>query len=179
MRVHEITLAAALLLAGEVSVAGTLHAQDRSSDITIEASILRGALGYARAVGGSALIGVEAGFGFPQIDRTLVPEKSEQTGEPDFEEYLHAAVFVRHAPSPRYELDAGLRASISDLWSCSASDCWPAPFAGAYIQPMVGWQRVKLGARLTAGWISESKEGGSQSTTFTAALNPLVVRVTF
>lgn len=36
-----------------------------------------------------------------------------------------------------------------------------------------------LGARLSAVWIGESEEGGMQSSTFTAALNPLLIRVTF
>jgi hypothetical protein len=53
------------------------------------------------------------------------------------------------------EIDAGIRASIADLWPCDASDCWPSLFGGAYIQPMVGFKRLKIGSRLTAGVIAE------------------------
>ncbi|CAN5711844.1 hypothetical protein BH23GEM10_BH23GEM10_14800 [soil metagenome] len=44
---------------------------------------------------------------------------------------------------------------------------------------MIGWQRVKLGARLAAGWIGDSEDGAPPSNTFTATLNPLLIRVTF
>lgn len=90
MRVQVLTLAAAIGLTGVSGAAGRAHAQDRASEITIEASILRGTLGYARAIAGQTLIGLEAGFGFPELDRTLIPEQDEETGGPQFVEILHA-----------------------------------------------------------------------------------------
>jgi hypothetical protein len=145
-------------------------------ELTVEASVLRGAVGYAWQTAPRLLWGIEAGFGFPQIDQTLTPVDPDD-GDPDFEEYLHAALFTRLRPSPRFEIDAGVRGSLGDLWSCTASDCWPAPFGGAYIQPMVGGTRFKVGVRLTAGWIGET-EGSSDSSTFLVALAPLIVRLT-
>jgi hypothetical protein len=147
--------------------------------LTVEGSVFRGAVGYARHVSARSLLGVEAGFGFPQIDRTLEPPRDEATGEPGFEEYLHVAAFLRHAPGEHFEVDAGARAALADLWSCRASDCWPVPFGGGYLQPMAGWRNVKLGVRLVAGWAGEGEDAGPNENTFVVALNPLIVRATF
>lgn len=146
---------------------------------TIEGSFVRGAAGYARQVGERVHIGVELGFGFPQLDRTLAPAQ-DSTGEPDFAEYLHLALFVRLPASEHLELDAGVRGSIAELWPCGASDCWPAPFVGGYVQPMVGWRQFKIGSRLTAGWIDDREpgtpDGGGSGV---LSLSPLLARVTF
>jgi hypothetical protein len=147
-------------------------------EATLEGSVFRGAIGYARQVAPRSLLGAEVGFGFPQIDRTLTPATNPETGGPKFEEFLHVAAFLRHQPTTSFEVDTGLRASMADLWTCTVSDCWPAPFAGAYVQPMVGGWRIKVGARLTAGWIGESAEGGPRSGTFTAGLTPFIIRAT-
>lgn len=155
-----------------------LPARAQNREVTLEASVLRGALGYARHVSPTTLLGVELGLGFPQFDRTLEPPGDEATGTPDFEEFLHLAALVRVRPASSLEIDTGLRASIADLWECTASDCWPAVFGGAYVQPMVGGRRLKVGARVTAGWIAEGMEGGPDSSTFVVGLNPFIVRLT-
>jgi len=144
------------------------------NELTFELSVLHGAVGYAHRVAPRALLGLEAGFGFPQLDRTLDP--GAETA--DFQEYLHLAGFARFQPSAAVDIDAGLRASVADLWDCTASDCWPALFAGAYLQPMVGGRRLKLGLRLVAGVIGEGQEGSSASNSFLLALNPLILRAT-
>jgi hypothetical protein len=153
------------------------------NEATLEASFTRGALGYARATSSRVLIGIEVGFGFPQLDRTLSPKKDPDTGEPDFEEYLHVAPFIRYKANQNFEVDVGVRASFADLWPCGASDCWPALFGGAYVQPMVGWRRVKLGGRLTAGVIAEgepdTRASQGDSSTGVVSLAPFLVRITF
>jgi hypothetical protein len=163
-------------------IAATPLAAQRN-EATIEATFTRGAAGYARHAATNVLFGIEIGFGFPQIDRTLSPEQDPETGSPDFEEYLHVAPFLRLKSGQHFEIDAGLRASIADLWECDASDCLPALFGGAYVQPMVGWRRIKVGARLTAGVIAEGKPDsrlnqGSERTGV-LALSPFLVRATF
>jgi len=155
--------------------AAPVHAQ--RNEATLEASIFRGTVGYARATSPRTYVGVEVGFGFPQIDRTLVPAQ-DTLGRPDFEEYLHIGVFVRQKLTDRIEVDAGLRGSIVDLWSCSSSDCWFELFGGGYVQPMVGWQRVKFGMRLSAGWVTEREEGTPQGNSFSVGLAPFLVRAT-
>ena len=161
-------------------LAAPLAAQQRN-EVTIEGSFVRGAAGYARATSARVLVGIEVGFGFPQIDRTLAPEQ-DSVGSPDFEEYLHVAPFVRYKASSNFEIDAGIRASIADLWPCDASDCWPALFGGVYIQPMIGFRKIKVGSRLTAGVIAEgepdtrARQGDKSSGVVSIA--PFLVRAT-
>jgi hypothetical protein len=164
------------------ALAATPLAAQRN-ELTLEASFVRGTLGYARHTSPSVLFGIELGFGFPQLDRTLSPEQDPDTGSPDFEEYLHIAPFVRFKSGEHFEVDAGLRASIADLYPCGASDCLPVIFGGAYVQPMVGWRRIKLGARLTGGVVAEGPPDtrlsqGDESTGI-LSLSPFLVRATF
>lgn len=151
-------------------------------EFTIEASPFRGSVGWARAVAPGRLLGLELGVGVPQVDRTLHPGKGRRSDttvdDPAFEELLHLGAFLRLRPHSRMEVDAGLRVGLADLWECTASDCWPAGWAGGYLQPMVGGDRWKVGTRLVAGRVGEAEEGGPDSATFAVALTPLVVRLT-
>ena len=149
----------------------------RSNQLTVEASVFRGALGYARQVAPALHAGVELGFGFPQIDRTLHPDSVGDL-EPEFEEYLHVALLLRARPSSHFEVDLGVRGSVADVWPCRVSDCWPAGFLGGYVQPMVGWRRFKVGTRLLAGWIAEHPPERESGSTRVLALNPLIARLT-
>jgi hypothetical protein len=167
-------LCGAAVLLGAASPARAQGNDAQENEVTIEASVVRGAVGYARHSSPTTLLGIEAGFGFPQIDLTLTPTDEDPEGEPEFEEYLHVALFARLKPSGRFEVDAGVRGSIADVWACTASDCWPALFGGAYVQPMIGGTRFKVGARLTAGWIAESMEGGPEEATFVVGVAPLL-----
>jgi hypothetical protein len=178
-------LLTALLLFLPLAAPG-LSAQERATarnEFTFDVTPIRGTMGYARALSPTRLAGLEVGFGAPQVDRTLHPpdgpDPETTTDDPDFEEFLHLGAFLRVRPRSAFEVDTGLRVGVADLWECTASDCWPSLFAGAYLQPMLGGQRWKVGARLVAGWIGESREGGQDSSTFTVALSPLVLRVTF
>ena len=164
-----------------IAAATPLAAQ--RNEVTLEASVVRGALGYARHQSSNVLLGIEIGFGFPQLDQTLSPDQGQNDEGPDFEEYLHIAPFVRFKSGEHFEIDAGLRASIADLYPCGASDCLPVIFGGAYVQPMIGWRRIKLGARLTGGVIAEGPPDtrlsqGDESTGI-LSLSPFLVRATF
>ncbi len=159
-----------LLLSAQASFA-------QRNELTLEASFVRGALGYARAVRPGLRAGFELGFGFPQLDRTFVPEQ-DSLGSPDFEEYLHIGAFLRIAPSAHVEVDVGMRASIADLYPCGGSDCWPAGFLGIYVQPMVGWRRLKLGVRFVGGRIFEADVGDPDGSSGVVAMNPLIARYT-
>ena len=157
---------------------GALRAQN---EVTLDAGIFNGSIGYARHTSDRVLLGLELGFGFPQIDRTLEPPTDDATGEPQFEEYLHVALFARWKVSPGFELDTGLRGSIGDLWPCGASDCWPSLFGGGYVQPLVGWKRFKVGARLVAGVSGDDRflgRDGVDERTFVVALSPFMARYT-
>jgi hypothetical protein len=163
-------------------VIATPLAAQRRNEVTLEGSFVRGALGYARASSAHLFIGLEIGFGFPQFDRTLVPEQ-DTLGSPDFEEYLHVAPFIRYKPSRNVEIDAGVRAAIADLWPCDASDCWPALFGGVYVQPMIGFRQFKIGSRLTAGVLTEgepdTRVSQGDKSTGVVSISPFLVRATF
>lgn len=132
--------------------------------------------GYAWGVSPGTLVGVQAGV-LPQTGLTLVPDP-DGPGQPDLDEVVHAAVFVRLRPADRWEVDVGVRGGLADVWPCPASDCYPALFGGGYVQAMAGWERFKLGPRLSAGWVGETRES-SDGETFFLALYPLVARLTF
>ena len=151
------------------------QAQERHQ-LTVDASVFRGTFGYAHALAPAVHVGGEFGFGFPQIGSTVVPSEVRWHGEASFEEYLHTSVFLRHRVQDRLAYDAGLRASIVDLWACTASDCLPATLIGAYVQPMFGGRRWSLGPRIVAGWTAESEDGGDPTVTISVA--PLNVRLT-
>ena len=162
-----------LLVCGLASAAPACAQREWSVDV----SLYRGTVGYARQVAPRTLAGVEVGIGIPETSHTFTPAH-DQPGFPDYAEFLHVGAFARSRFSPRFDVDSGLRVSVADLWSCPASDCWPELFAGAWVQPMFGWKRVKFGGHLIAGWISESRESSAGST-FLVAINPLIARITF
>lgn len=170
MRSLGVSLLLAILLSPSLA-----RAQERHQ-FTLEASIFRGTAGYVRAVAPHLHMGGEIGFGFPQIDYTVTPSEVRWSGAPSFEEFLHASLFLRHRLHDRLSYDAGVRASLVDLWPCTASDCWPATFLGTYLQPMIGGRRWSLGPRIVAGWTAESEDGGDPTFTISVAL--LNVRLT-
>lgn len=149
----------------------------QSRELTVEARLLGGAVGYARSVAERTLLGVELGAGLPKLDLTVHPGSDSAPGNVEFEEYLHLAVFFRLRPSPRTDVDAGVRAGVADLYECTASDCWPASSVGAYVQPMWGGGRFKVGARVVAALVGESPEGEPESSTFALGISPLLVRL--
>lgn len=165
-----LTTAAALIVVSPVSA--------QRNEMTLEASVFSGTFGYAWSSTPRVLVGIEAGFGIPQMNLTLHLQQNPVAGRPDFGELLHIGMLLRTKLSDRLEIDAGARGAVADLWSCQASDCWPELFYGGYVQPMIGWHRIKLGARLTAGWVTEGEDGTSQGRTFAVGLAPLLVRVT-
>jgi hypothetical protein len=133
--------------------------------------------GYARQVREDVYLGGELVFGGPALSVTLDPSE-RSPGDPEFGELIHLAFFTRLVPSERAEVDLGVRGSIADLWPCPASDCLPQPFFGVYVQPMVGWHRFKVGMRLMAGRIGETRQSNAGHTAV-LALVPFVARLTF
>ncbi len=168
------TLLPQLVLAGLLLLPSPGSSQ-RRNELTVDASVFRGTIGYARAVAPAVAIGGELGFGFPQIDWTLSPSAGDR-GEPELREYLHGAVFVRHRLDRLIAYDVGVRAAVVDLWPCRASDCWPTGFLGGYLQPMIGGRRLAVGPRFVAGWALDSENGRGPA--FTAAIAPVNVRLT-
>jgi hypothetical protein len=149
-RQHTVMLALCALL---LSTAG-VSAQTPDRELALDFRPFAGALSIAWRTSDAWSIGLALGGGIDELDRTLVPD----TDDPDyhaFEQYLHAAVFARHKPSQRIDLDVGLRGGFADVRTCGASDCWPGLYAGAYAGAFWGGRRWKLGPRLLVGRVYE------------------------
>ncbi len=159
-----------------LATASAASAQERSL-YSIEGSLVRIGAGYARQVSENVYLGGELVFGAPVLSVTLHPSESSP-GDPEFGEFIHLAFFARLVRSERAEVDLGVRGSVADLWPCPASDCLPQPFFGVYVQPMVGGRRFKVGMRLVAGRIGETRADNA-GRTGVLALVPFVARLTF
>src|SRR6185503_2482872 len=99
-------------------------------------------------------IGVGLGAGTDEFGHTLRPRDDQDYH--DLEQLLNLDLFVRYKPRSRFDLDVGLRGGIGEVRNCSASDCLPGVFAGAYVGAFVGSARWKLGTRLVVARVVEA-----------------------
>ena len=127
------------------TAAADVRAQDR--EISLEANPFHGTLGYGWVKSPALTAGVQFGFGFPQIDRTLVPD------DESFQDIMHVGVFVRGRPTSSIALDGRIQFGFAELRGCSG--CLPGLFTGASAGVFWGGRRVKIGSRITAGVINE------------------------
>ena len=133
------------------SLHGIAAAQETNRNaFSVEANPFRGTLSYARATSPSWDVGFNLGFGFPQIDVTLLKNNAE------FRDYFNIGGMARRRFGDRVLLEMGARAGFADYYHCTASDCWPEVYIGPSVMVAVGGKRVKVGSRLTAGFIMGS-----------------------
>lgn len=159
---NRITMMVLVLLA---TVAADVRAQRH--ELSLEANPIHGTLGYGWVRSSTMTIGVEAGFGFPQLDRTLAP--SDET----FLDFTHVGVFMRARPSASIAVDTRVQLGIAELRGCSG--CLPGIFTGASAGVFWGGRHVKVGPRLTAGVIAEHAE----PVTFVVNLTPIALLFTY
>jgi hypothetical protein len=155
-----------------LSLLGARAAAAQERQITLDVRPVAATLGYARRLAPGRYLGIEAGIGAPQLEQTLTPRGS---GYHDFEELLHLGFFVRLAPTDRVAADVGVRLSVADVAVCEASDCLPGPFGGAYASAFYGRRRLKVGALVEAGRLSEPGEPPRT----VVNVSPLILRLTF
>jgi hypothetical protein len=93
------------MAAGVLLLLGARAAAAQDRQVTVDLRPIAATVGYAWRVAPQRLVGLEAGFGFPQIEQTLAPRGE---GFQDFEEYLHLSLFVRFVRSERVESDVGV-----------------------------------------------------------------------
>jgi len=146
------------------------------TEVAVDMGILDAAASAARPLSGGMLLGIEFGLGVPQLDRTLYP-RQDSTGGPDYEEFIHVAAFMRAKPGRWLDVDFGIRAALSRLWSCGG-DCLPAPAFALYLQPMVGSDRFKVGPRVQAGWVADPEPMTDRRGNAFVSLTPLSARIT-
>ena len=135
-----------LVLALLVFTTADLAAQRRQ--IFLEFNPVHGTIGYGWAVSPTRFAGVEVGFGFPQLDRTLVPS------DDDFLDIAHVGAFLRANPSDAVTLDGRVQLGLAELEGCSGG--LPGVFTGVSGGAFFGGRRFKVGPRLTVGAMKES-----------------------
>jgi hypothetical protein len=150
-----------LLLTLSATEAGAQRRQ-----LSLELHPIHATLGVGWATAPERMIGLEAGFGFAQLDRTLVP--SEET----LLDFLHLGLFLRSQPASWLSLDARVQSGLAELGGCSG--CLPGVLTALSGGVFVGGRNVKLGSRLSAG---EIKEPGVPSA-FVLNLGPVAVLLT-
>lgn len=162
---HSMIRVSTLLLALLVFTGADLGAQRRQ--LSLELNPVHGTLGYGWAVAPTRLVGVEVGFGFPQLDRTLAP------ADESLIDILHVGGFVRSNPSKAVTLDGRARVGLAELRGCSG--CLPGVFTAVSGAAFFGGRHVKVGPRMTAGVIKENGD----PTSFVLNLTPVAVLVSY
>lgn len=154
----------ALLTVGSIDVAG---AQTRQ--VSLEMTPFHGTIGYGR-VKARTVTGFELGFGFPEFDRTLEPS------DHDLLDFFHLGAFVRSRPTKSVLFDGRIQLGGGELDGCSG--CFPGLMLAVSGGVFVGSKRVKVGPRISAGWITEHGEAGSASG-FVVNLRPVAVMLQY
>jgi hypothetical protein len=153
------------LLMMQTIVPNAVSAQQRQ--LSLEANPVHGTLAYGWPSGSSRWFGVEVGFGFPQLDRTL------NVGGASLIDFVHVGVFKRVEPSRNFAIDGRWQLGLAELRGCSGG--LPGLFTGLSSGALVGGRRAKIGTRLTAGLIKEQ----SDPTTFVLNWTPLAALFSF
>jgi hypothetical protein len=138
------------------------EAQTRS-ELGIEATPFHGTISYARGPRSDVRAGFEAGFGFPQIDVSLAPNRHA------FTQIAHVGVFGRFATTNALQLDLGVRAGFSDVRDLGADD-FPDPYAALSGALLYGKGSLTVGARLSAGYAFPYGDPA----TFVAGVSPVL-----
>jgi len=160
-----MTRVSTLLLALLALSSADLDAQRRQ--LSLELNPVHGTLGYGWTVAPTRFVGVEVGFGFPQLDRTLVPASESLL------DVLHLGVFVRSDPTKSVAFDSRVQVGLAELRGCSG--CLPGVFTAVSGAAFLGGRYLKAGPRLTAGLIKENDDPAS----FVLNLTPVEILLTY
>jgi hypothetical protein len=160
-----MTRVSTLLLALLALASADLGAQRRQ--LSLELNPVHGTLGYGWTVAPTRFVGIEVGFGFPQLDRTLAP------ADESLMDVLHVGAFVRSDPAKSLTLDGRAQVGLAELRGCSG--CLPGVFTAVSGAAFFGSKYLKAGPRLTAGVIREHGD----ATTFVLNLTPVEVLLSY
>ena len=160
-----MTRVSTLLLALLALAGSDLCAQRRQ--LSLEVNPVHGTLGYGWTVAPTRFVGVELGFGFPQLDRTLTP------ADGSLMDVLHVGAFVRSTAAKSVTLDGRVQAGFAELRGCSG--CLPGGFTAVSGAAFFGGRYLKAGPRLTAGVIKENDDPAS----FVLNLRPVEVLLSY
>ena len=165
-------LVLSLLLAA--APAGAQPSPPPRRQVTLDASFLGGAVGYA-VPRGRAHVGVQVGLSGDFLARMLAGGEHFTGDGDEVIELAHLAAFVRRSHGARFTVDWGVRVSPFIHGNDLDDDPGFGIFGGLYAQPMVGTSRFRVGPRVMAGIFSE----GSATTELGVQLAPLTGRVIF
>lgn len=156
------------LLPGPTAAQPAPPAQHRNQ-VTLDATILGGSLGYARRTSGRRLVGGGIGVGGDFVGYMLLAGRhfAESSG-PAYEtrdgftdkllfEMLHLNAFVRHETTGRWTFDTGARASLFFHGDSSDDDLGAGIFLGGYAGAFYDVGPLSLGPRLLVGGFSEGR----------------------
>lgn len=135
--------------------------------LSLEANPFHGTIGYGWTTSPGWLLGVEVGIGFPQIDLTLAPAGGS------FLDFAHIGLFARSRPAGPLAFDGRFQLGLAELDGCSG--CVPGAFAALSGGAFIGGRNVKVGPRLTAGFIKDNRDPA----TFVLNLTPVAVLFTY
>ncbi len=150
----------AFLLMGLLLAPAQMPAQ--GTELTLDFRPFSGVLSVAWKTGDAWYAGAGLGAGVDELNRTLAPNPNDE-GFHSFEQWLHASAFARYKPTRRIDVDVGLRIGFGAVRSCSASDCWPDSYKGAYIGAFWGGKRWKVGPRLLVANVNETDTEADKS----------------
>lgn len=158
-RVHTVLLALLALASAD------LGAQRRQ--VSLELNPVHGTLGYGWTVTPARFVGVEVGFGFPQLDRTLAP------ADESLMDVLHVGAFVRSNSTKSVAFDSRVQVGLAELRGCSG--CLPGVFTAVSGAAFFGGRYLKAGPRLTTGVIKENGDPAA----FVLSLRPVEVLLSY
>ena len=146
MRTRNLTLLGVGLLV--TSGCRPLVAQEPARhQMTLDASLFAADLTYARRTRSNRFVGGGIGVGYELNVRLVHGEpwgrKSTEIGRVE--------LFERFEAPGRWEYDLGLKAAVDVHTAQVASEATPGGFVGAYVAPMWGGRRFRIGPRLQAG----------------------------
>lgn len=160
-----MTRVSTFLLALLALASADLGAQRRQ--LSLEMNPVHGTLGYGWTVAPTRFVGVELGFGFPQLDQTIAP-----AGE-SLMDVLHVGAFMRSDPAKSVVFDSRVQVGFAELRGCSG--CLPGLFTAVSGAAFFGGRYLKAGPRLTAGVIREHDDPVS----FVLNLTPVEVLLSY
>jgi hypothetical protein len=151
-----------------IGVLAALPVQAQRPQFSLEANPFHGTVGIGWTTASGNVVGVDAGFGFAQLDHTLVPS------DEDLEDFLHLGVFMRSPASNPFLFDARIQIGLAELRGCSG--CLPGFMAATSGGVFWGSRRVKVGTRVLAGAQKDSKNSPA---VFVLQLTPIALLLTF
>jgi hypothetical protein len=133
-----------VLFAMAVLIMGPAHGAAQAREVNLELQAWGLVVSYAFRIAPGHLLGLGVGAAEDQLAVTIASDTARSGLD-----QLQVHLFHRWRPNKTWDIDAGVRAGISDDGKpCDASDCDSFDsFYGPYVGVFVGGRRLKVGTR--------------------------------